>query len=847
MNLLATLFLAALSLFDIATLFIYSPDKGAGLHIAVQEGKGDWKHVGQLCSSDYGPWGSAKKMYNPFVLHMSDGTWRAVWQVDDTSPTFAAAYSADLMTWRPQDYPRMTTRGCLQPFIVEEEGCLKVYYHTKDGQTRVSSASTDFRHFSLDKASTPKARPELYDTVTVEGKRCVGQTFIVSSKERRDIVNYYAGIDADNQQSAERLFNDDKELTPQLTQPVCLSLQVNTAQEKAISDKLIGIFFEDISYAADGGLYAEMVQNRDFEYLPGEGRAEGWGPTFAWHSPAALNIGTDNPLSGNNPHYVIMGRDSLWNEGWDGMAVKAKASYDFSCYVKVVGDNVPDKTDVQLQVALMDGQKVLAKTTVRSQDAALWTRLSATLTAKANASHARLVLLSKGKSQTVAVDMVSLFPKDTYKGHGLRRDLAEAIAALHPRFVRFPGGCMSHGQGIDNIYHWHQTIGPWQDRTPDSNIWHYHQTRGLGFYEYFQWCEDMGAEPLPVLAAGVPCQNSQPDADGMAGQQGGIPMEEMQAYCEELGHLIEWANGDPATNEWARRRAMAGHPEPFHLKYVGIGNEDLISTTFEERYAMLAEYIHQHYPDIQICGTAGPFHYPSSDYTEGWRFGKEMQHCTQLLDEHYYESSGWFLQHQDYYDNYDRRGPKVYLGEWSAKGRGNRSTVESALAEAIYLCNLERNGDVVEMTSYAPLLCHTRHANWNPDMIYFDNEHVTLTPSYETQRLFGTYAGNRYVSTQMKLKSHADARRELRQQIERRVEASVVRSTTDGRLCLKLVNALPVEVSLNVEGLQLPANMEAEGFSGRPTDTATHCGPLTLKTEGGNITLPPYSVLAVRL
>ena len=835
MNLL-TLLLTTLMMLPQA--FIYSPDKGAGLHIAITR-QGEWKHQGQLCSSDYGPWGSGKKMYDPYVVRLKDGTWRAVWQVDQTSPTFAAAYSPDLLTWRPQDYPRMSNRGCLKPYIVEQEGYLQVYFQTADGQTRVSTASADFRHFSLDKAAKP-AKRENYSTATIDGKEYVGQCFFLSEKEYAAIEKHFAAIAADNRRSAERMFQDPERL--KLTQPVTATLKVNTAEEKAISDQLIGIFFEDISYAADGGLYAEMVQNRDFEYELNEERAEDWSPTYAWHSPAKLEIGFKDGLSRSNGNYLVLGTDSVWNEGWDGMVVKAKAKYDFSCYVRAM----EGQKAVQLTVALMEGNKTLAKTVVKTKDATQWTRLSATLTAKADATKARLVLLQPKQGRNVGLDMVSLFPQDTYKGHGLRRDLAEAIAALHPRFVRFPGGCMSHGQGIRNIYHWDRTIGPWQDRGPDSNIWGYHQTRGLGFYEFFQWCEDMGAEPLPVLAAGVPCQNSQPDNDGMAGQQDGMPMPMMQDYCEELGHLIEWANADPATNKWAKKRAEAGHPEPFHLKYIGIGNEDLISTVFEERYEMIAKYLHQHYPDIKICGTAGPFHAPSSDYVEGWRFGKANQDNTYMLDEHYYESSGWFINHQDYYDNYDRKGPKVYLGEWSAKGDKNISNVEAALAEAIYLCNLERNADVVVMSSYAPLLCHKKHSNWNPDLIYFDNEGLTLTPSYETQRLFGTYAGDRYVASTLRVTGNKLST-ELEQRVERRIEASVVRSSKDGKRHLKLVNALPVETTFTVEGLSLPATIEAEGFEGQPRDRQARCEKRQMQVKDGAVTLPPYSIRVVTL
>lgn len=434
------------------------------------------------------------------------------------------------------------------------------------------------------------------------------------------------------------------------------------------------------------------------------------------------------------------------------------------------------------------------------------------------------------KDGKLAVDMVSLFPHETFKGHGLRKDLAEAIAALHPKFVRFPGGCMSHGQGLDNIYHWNETVGPLQDRKPDKNIWGYHQTRGLGFFEFFQFCEDIGAEPLPVLAAGVPCQNSAPDKNGFGGQQGGIPMSDMPAYCQEILDLIEWANGDPATSKWAKMRADAGHPEPFNLKYIGIGNEDIISTTFEERYEMICKAIKQKYPNIIVCGTVGPFHDPSADYVEGWKFAKAHHDIIDMVDEHYYESPGWFMHHQNYYDDYDRMGPKVYLGEYASRTR----TVESALVEAMHLCSLQRNGDVVAMSSYAPLLCKEGYANWNPDMIYFNNDTITsLTPSYYTQLLFGTHSGDRYVASRLSLP----------EDIAYRVAASVVKDSKTGRTYLTVVNALPTTLNLSVEGLAIPQGAAMVGFSGKVTDKKVELEHAT--ASGQQLVLPPYAVKVI--
>ena len=374
-----------------------------------------------------------------------------------------------------------------------------------------------------------------------------------------------------------------------------------------------------------------------------------------------------------------------------------------------------------------------------------------------------------------------------------------------------------------------------QDRKPDFNIWHYHQTRGLGFFEYFQFCEDIGAEPLPVLAAGVPCQNSAINTLGIGGQQGGIPMDEMPAYIQELLDMIEWANGDPATSKWARMRAEAGHPAPFNLKYIGIGNEDIIGTVFEERYEMICKAINQKYPDIKICGTVGPFHTPSADYIEGWDFTKKHPELQYMVDEHYYESTGWFMHHRDYYDSYDRHAAKVYLGEYAASTKAKRPNVETALAEALYLTDIERNGDVVEMTSYAPMLCKDGHSNWNPDMIYFSNTNVRPTPAYHVQRLFSVYSGDRYISTTF----------DIAPELKHRVGASLVRDSKTGKRYLKLVNALPVELTLNMNGLTIPAGSKTEEFYGRPEDQKIEVKSGTA-TEGF-IKLPPYAFRVITL
>ena len=807
-------------------VFVYSPNERAGLHVAQFSDNG-WQEIGQLCSSDYGQWGAEKRMYHPSVARAKDGTWRLVFQVNDRAPLFAAAYSRDLVMWRPQDYPVMTSPQCLKPVVfANDNGSFDIYYQTKAGDKRWVSAPNDFRHFSRDEKSQIDMAAWTRDTATIAGKLQEGCQFEISAQELSTITNHFEKMDKDGRLSSERMHDDAK--NPAMPkQPVTATLTVRS-QEKAISDKLVGIFFEDISYAADGGLYAELVQNRDFEYCAKDRRE--WNATTAWHSARPIEIATEHPLSLQNPHYALLWpQDTLWNEGWDGINVEAGKKYDFSMYVLAGGQ----KQTFLIQLIGQDGT-MLASSKLKTA-ASDWQQFTTVLTAKKSDAKARLAIIPQ-KVARVGIDMISLFPQETFmnRKNGLRRDLAQVIADLKPRFVRFPGGCMSHGQGMENIYHWNHTVGPLQDRKPDFNIWGYHQTRGLGFFEYFQFCEDIGAEPLPVLAAGVPCQNSAANADGIGGQQGGIPMDKMPAYIQELLDMIEWANGDPTTSKWAKMRADAGHPAPFNLKYIGIGNEDIIGTVFEERYEMICKAIRQKYPEIKICGTVGPFHTPSADYIEGWDFTKTHPDLQYMVDEHYYESTGWFMHHRDYYDSYDRTAAKVYLGEYAASTNAKRPNVETALAEALYLTDVERNGDVVEMTSYAPMLCKDGHSNWNPDMIYFSNTNVRPTPAYHVQRLFSVYGGDCYVNSQLTIDDL-----QLAAQCRHRVGASLVRDSKTGRRYLKLVNALPVELTINVQGLTIPAGCKTEEFCGQPEDQKIEVK--SGETGNGAIKLPPYS------
>ena len=776
-------------------VFIYSPAENQGLHLAYFTDDERWIDVGQLCASDFGPWGSEKKMYRPFVMKANDGTWRALWSVNTRSPQFAVAYSEDLVTWRPQDYPIMKEKGIKDVAAYQmDDGSFDIYLKTAKGK-RYVHADKDFRTFEEDSLEAT-ADDILWqrDTATINGKLVEGNDFEIPAIHLNYIRAWHKALAEENRENSRLLPHNEAELQAYLKEKnvelaagneVSAQLQIKAQKSHRISDKLIGIFFEDISRAADGGLCAELLQNGDFEY---NGERKGWNAITAWQGLTSTSVvSSENGVSQNNPHYAILGETPIYNIGWEGITVK-RAIYDVSLYARCM-----DGKKKQLTMALVDAEdQIVAQAKLKVQGGE-WNEYKTQLVISDKykgelGKDIRFAVIPKGKDR-VAVDMLSLMPQDTYKGHGLRKDLAEVIADLKPRFVRFPGGCMLHGQGVENIYHWKKSVGPLKDRKPAKNIWNYHQTRKLGFYEYFQWCEDMGAEPLPVLAAGVPCQNSQPNADGICGQQGGIPMAEMPQYVQDVFDLVEWANGDPSTSKWAKMRADAGHPAPFNLKMVGIGNEDLISTDFEKRYLMICKALKQKHPEIEVIGTVGPFHYPSSDYIEGWKIAKENKQWIDAVDEHYYEKPGWFINHQDYYDNYDRKAPKVYLGEYAANGNNE---LDRALAEGIHLCNVERNADVVEMTSYAPLLCKNGYSNWNPDMIYFDNsEKIRLTESYKMQKMFGQHAGDTYIASELNLSAA----------LKRYVGTSVVKDSKTGKTWLKVVNALPRTLKLQVSGL----------------------------------------------
>ena len=556
---------------------------------------------------------------------------------------------------------------------------------------------------------------------------------------------------------------------------------VRASQPKNISPYLFGIFFEDLNYAADGGLYAELVQNRSFEYSAAD--SKNWNSLTAWelvqnYGKGSLTVETNLPLNEKNPHYAVLTVENagagLRSAGFDGIVLKAGEKYDLSLFTKVISGK-PGSIVVRLE-SKSGGLLGEAKFSKLSGD---WRKFTDTIKASATDSDARLLIVASGVG-AVGLDMVSLFPQKTFhnRPNGLRPDLAQIIADLHPKFMRFPGGCLAHGDGLDNMYRWKDTIGPIEQRKGQPNIWRYHQSVGLGYFEYFQFCEDIGAKPLPVVAAGVCCQNSGYLITHKYGiGQRGLPMELMPAYLQDVLDLIEWANG-PVTSTWGAKRAAAGHP---NLEYLGVGNEDAQTDVFRERFKMIYDAVKAKHPEITVIGTVGPD--PSgSDYDAGWKFANE-QHL-EMVDEHGYKSPQWFWDNLARFDAYDRTKSKVYLGEYAAHDTGHTNTLRSALAEAAYMTSLERNGDVVRLASYAPLLANERHVQWRPDMVYFNNTNILLTANYFVQQMFGQNQGDVYLPSDSNTTN---------------LIISVVQEKKTGDIIAKLVNVTDTPVTSRLD------------------------------------------------
>ena len=490
------------------------------------------------------------------------------------------------------------------------------------------------------------------------------------------------------------------------------------------------------------------------------------------------------------PNTTVPSGVGIKNDGFAGIVVKEGERYHFSLFARQLS-NAP----VNLSISLQNTKGDILAENFLSTSSNEWKKYSTTLTAKSAFDTAKLVILATSPGK-FAMDVISVFPEKTFKNrpNGLRADLAQLLSDMKPKFIRFPGGCLAHGDGLGNMYRWKNTIGNIEERVEQRNIWGYHQTAGLGYYEYFQFCEDIGAKPLPVLPAAVSCQNSGGTwRIGGTGQKA-IPMSEMQDYIQEVLDLVEWANG-PATSTWGARRAAAGHPAPFNLQYVGIGNEDKITPEFEERFRMIFDAVRKKYPGITVIGTSGPFH-SGEDFDKGWSIAKSLQ--VPVVDEHYYTTPEWLMSNLNRYDKYDRKEGQVYLGEYASWG----NKLRNAIAEAAYMTGLERNGDVVQLASYAPLLAKYNFTQWKTDMIFFDNTNVVLTPNYFVQRTFSTNAGDYYFEDVVAFDKK-----------DTTVAVSCVQDSQSGDVIVKMVNFGDLKKAMKVNLRHFPGFLPAATLS----------------------------------
>lgn len=559
-----------------------------------------------------------------------------------------------------------------------------------------------------------------------------------------------------------------------------------------IPSTMWGIFFEDINFAADGGLYAELVKNRSFEFpMP----LMGWNEIAVKGSTAStliVNHGNENTA---NLRYAVVavntqsGVYGLSNSGFRGMGIYANQQYNFS----VMAKNETGAA-VKVKVQLVNASGKIIGETVLDNFTSNWKKYTAVITATDTAQKGKLNVLFEGNGK-VDIDMVSLFPQNTFKNrpNGLRQDLAQKLADLKPGFIRFPGGCIVEGRDLTNRYQWKTTVGNVDDRKLIMNRWNvefkqkltpdYFQSFGLGFYEYFQLADDLGAEPLPILNCGMACQYNSAEV---------VAMDALQPYIQDALDLIEFANGS-AVSVWGKLRSDMGHPAPFNLKFLGVGNEQWEAQYFE-RYKVFEKAILAKYPDIKIVSGAGP--YSNGDYFDmAWKELKQLS--PSLIDEHYYKPPKWFLDNASRYDKYDRNGPKVFAGEYAAHSKDNnnaegKNNWESAIAEAAFMTGLERNADVVNMASYAPLLAHVEAWQWRPDLIWFDNLRSTGTPNYYVQKLFSTNRGTHVIPILINgaVITGKDS-----------VYATAAIDKNTSEVILKMVNiaAVPMPVTLNLE------------------------------------------------
>lgn len=563
-----------------------------------------------------------------------------------------------------------------------------------------------------------------------------------------------------------------------------------------IQPTMYGLFFEDINYAADGGLYAELVKNRSFEFPQN---------LMGWKTFGKVTLQNDGPFE-RNPHYVRLAdpghahkRTGLENEGFFGIGAKEDAEYRFSVWARLPQGSA----DSKIRVELVKTNSMGERHAFASQDLVInskeWKKYQVVL--KAGMTEPKAVLrIFLASSTTVDLEHISLFPVDTWQGHenGLRKDLAQALYDIKPGVFRFPGGCIVEGTDLDTRYDWKKSVGPVENRPLNENRWHYtfphrfypdyYQSYGLGFYEYFLLSEEIGAEPLPVLSCGLACQFQNEDMHAH------VPVGELDCYIQDALDLIEFANGDVST-KWGKLRADMGHPAPFNLKFIGIGNEQW-GPEYPERLEPFVKAIRKAYPNMKIIGSSGP-NSEGDQFDYLWPEMKRLK--VDLVDEHFYRPESWFLSQGDRYDNYDRKGPKVFAGEYACHGKEKKwNHFNAALLEAAFMTGMERNADIVHMATYAPLFAHVEGWQWRPDMIWFDNLNSVRTVSYYVQQLFAHNKGSNTLPLTMNKKNVTGA------EGQNGLFASAVWEKSDNTYIVKVVNTSDKNqpVTLNFTGLK---------------------------------------------
>lgn len=635
----------------------------------------------------------------------------------------------------------------------------------------------------------------------------------------------------------------------QLTAQTTQVFSVKANQVKAPVQKTMwGIFFEDINFGADGGIYAELVKNRSFEFAT---PLMGWKEQKLNNAQGSILIINRGEQS-TNPRYARFTVRSatgygITNEGFRGMGITANQQYDLSLLARATEGS----TKLRIELVSANNQK-LAETSI-SLAGNEWKKYTASLTATSTDPKAKLNIWFEGTG-VLDADMISLFPKNTWKNRpgGLRADLVQLLADMKPGFLRFPGGCIVEGRELDTRYQWKKTIGAVDDREVIVNRWNtefrhkltpdYYQSFGLGFYEYFLLSEDIGAEPLPILNCGMACQFNTSEV---------VPVEALDPYIQDALDLIEFANGGTDT-KWGKVRSQMGHPAPFNLKLLGVGNEQW-GEQYIERYKLFAKAIKEKYPAVQLISSVGPNpDGPLFDYLDPTLRGLKAD----ILDEHYYRAPDWFLKNARRYDNYDRKGPKIFAGEYAAQSKAvasadNSNNWQCALSEAAFMTGLERNADVVHMASYAPLFAHAEGWQWTPDLIWFNNLQSYGTPNYYVQKLFSVNKGTHVVN--MTLNNDIATG-------QNGLYANACIDSIAKEVIVKIVNtgATPQSSEVSIEGvkkLAATANVEvlknddlqlANSFA-QPTGISPQPTTISLKGKKLPLTLAPYSFQVIRV